>query len=82
MRIERWAVLAGGSGEQMPPSISIPAVGTTSAPGDDPNLLMMALHSKMRDAEGECAESLAAECAVVADGPLEEDPRARHASAT
>ena len=51
-------------------STSSPGVGTTRSPGDDPNLLMMALHSKMRDAEGECAEALSAECAVVADGPL------------
>ena len=70
VRIERWAVLAGGSGEQMPAVDLDPGVGTTRAPGDDPNLLMMALHSKMRDAEGECAETLSAECAVVADGPL------------
>lgn len=70
VRIERWAVLAGGSGEQMPAVDLEPGVGTTRAPGDDPNLLMMALHSKMRDAEGECAEALSAECAVVADGPL------------
>jgi hypothetical protein len=70
VRIERWAVLACGSGEQMPPVNLDPGVGTTRAPGDDPNLLTMALHSKMRDAEGECAESLSADCAVVADGPL------------
>jgi hypothetical protein len=70
VRIERWAVLAGGSGEQMPAVDLEPGVATTRAPGDDPNLLMMTLHSKMRDAEGECAEALSAECAVVADGPL------------
>ena len=70
VRIERWAVLAGGSGEQMPPVALEPGVGTTRTPGDDPALLTMTLHSKMRDAEGECAESLSAECAVVADGPL------------
>ncbi len=70
VRIERWAVLAGGSGEQMPPVGLEPGVGTTRAPGDDPALLMMTLHAKMRDAEGECAEELSAHCAVVADGPL------------
>ena len=70
IRIERWAVLAGGSGEQMPPVDLEPDVGTTRTPGDDPSLLMMTLQSKMRDAEGECAEELAAHCAVVADGPL------------
>ena len=70
VRIERWAVLAGGSGEQMPAVDLEPGLSTTRAPCDDPNLLTMALHSKMRDAEGECAESLSAECAVVADGPL------------
>jgi hypothetical protein len=70
VRIERWAVLAGGSGEQMPAVDLEPGVATSRAPGDDPNLLMMTLHSKMRDAEGECAEALSAECAVVADGPL------------
>jgi hypothetical protein len=70
VRIERWAVLAGGSGEQMPAVDLDPGIGTTRAPGEDPNLLMMALHSKMRDAEGESAEALSDECAVVADGPL------------
>ena len=70
VHIERWAVLAGGSGEQMPVVDLEPGVGTTRSPGDDANLLMMGLHSKMRDAEGACAEALAAECAVVADGPL------------
>jgi hypothetical protein len=70
VRIERWAVLAGGSGEQMPPVALEPGVDTTRTAGDDPGLLMMTLHSKMRDAEGECAEALSAECAVVADGPL------------
>jgi hypothetical protein len=70
VRIERWAVLAGGSAERMPPVDLDPPVGTTRAPGDDPNLLMMGLHSKMRDAEGEYAEALSATCAVIADGPL------------
>jgi hypothetical protein len=70
VRIERWAVLAGGNDEQMPTVDLEPGVGTTRVPGDDPSLLMMALQSKMRDAEGQCAEALSAHCAVVADGPL------------
>ena len=70
VRIERWAVLAGGSDEQMPAVDLEPGVGTTRSPGDDPSLLMMTLQSKMRDAEGECAEALSEHCAVVADGPL------------
>ncbi|HEX7246707.1 MAG TPA: hypothetical protein VF351_01265 [Actinomycetota bacterium] len=70
VRIERWAVLAGGSDEQMPAVDLEPGVGTTRTAGDDASLLMMTLHSKMRDAEGECAEALSEHCAVIADGPL------------
>ena len=70
VRIERWAVLAGGRDEQMPPVDLEPGVSTTTSASEDPGLLMMELHTKMRRAEGETATSLAAECFVVADGPL------------
>ena len=70
VRIERWAVLAGGRDEQMPPVDLEPGVATTTCASEDPGLLMMELHTKMRRAEGETATALAAECFVVADGPL------------
>ena len=70
VRVERWAVLASGREEQMPPVDLNPGVGTTTCASDDPRLLMMSLHTKMRRAEGETATALAEECFVVADGPL------------
>ena len=70
VRIERWAVLAGGREEQMPPVALEPGVGTVRSASDDPDLLMMELHTKMRRAEGELATALAADCFVIADGPL------------
>lgn len=70
VRVERWAVLAGGRPEQMPPVDLEPGVGTTTAASDDPGMLLMTLHSRMRDAEGACAEALAENCFVIADGPL------------
>jgi hypothetical protein len=72
VRIERWAVLAGGRPEQMPPVDLEPGVTTTTCASDDPARLMIELHTKMRRAEGETATALAAECFVVADGPLNE----------
>jgi hypothetical protein len=70
VRIERWAVLAGGREEQMPPVALEPGVRTVCSASDDPDLLMMELHTKMRRAEGELATALADECFVIADGPL------------
>ena len=72
VRIERWAVLAGGRPEQMPPVAIEPGVNTTTCASDDPARLMIELHTKMRRAEGETATALAADCFVVADGPLNE----------
>jgi hypothetical protein len=72
VRIERWAVLAGGRPEQMPPVDLEPGVTTTTCASDDPARLMIELHTKMRRAEGETATALAAHCFVVADGPLNE----------
>jgi hypothetical protein len=72
VRIERWAVLAGGRPEQMPPVDLEPGVTTTTCASDDPARLVIELHTKMRRAEGETATALAAQCFVVADGPLNE----------
>jgi len=69
VRIERWAVLAGGREEQMPP-VALEPVRTVCSASDDPDLLMMQLHTKMRRAEGALATALAGECFVIADGPL------------
>ena len=54
------AVLAGGREEQMPPVALDPGVRTVCSASDDPDLLMMELHTKMRRAEGELATALAA----------------------
>jgi hypothetical protein len=72
VRVERWAVLAGGRTEQMPPVAIDPGVATTTCASEDPARLMIELHTKMRRAEGETATALAADGFVVADGPLNE----------
>lgn len=72
VRIERWAVLAGGRPETMPPVDLEPGYATTTCASDDPLALMKELHTKMRRAEGATASALAASCFVVADGPLNE----------
>lgn len=70
VRIERWAVLAGGRPETMPPVRLDPGVSTTTTASPDPAQLLSTLHTKMRRAEGETAAALADRCFVVADGPL------------
>ena len=75
VRIERWAVLAGGRAEQMPPVDLEPTYATTTTPTDDPLNLVKELHTRMRRAEGETAAELATRCFVIADGPLNEIAR-------
>ena len=70
VRIERWAVLAGGRTETLPPVDIEPGYRTTTTANEDPGHLIKELHTKMRRAEGETASELAAESFVVADGPL------------
>ncbi len=72
VRVERWAVLAGGRDETMPPVDLEPGYGTTTCASDDPLALMTELHTKMRRAEGATASAIADGCFVVADGPLNE----------
>jgi len=71
-RIERMAVLAGGRPERFPPVALDPTYGTTTTPDHDPAGLIRVLHSAMRAEEGRTASGLAAECFVIADGPLNE----------
>jgi len=70
VRVERWAVLAGGRGETMPPVALEPGYATTACASSDPDDLVRELHTRMRRAEGVVASTLAAEGFVVADGPL------------
>ena len=72
VRVERWAVLAGGRPETLPPVALEPGYATTTSASQDPADLVRSLHTKMRRAEGEVASALAAACFVVADGPLNE----------
>jgi hypothetical protein len=72
VRVERWAVLADGRPEQLPPVDIIPPFATTTTPSGDPSHLVKELHTKMRRAEGEVASSLSSRAFVVADGPLNE----------
>jgi hypothetical protein len=72
VRIERWAVLAGGRTETLPSVDIEPGYRTTTSASQDPGNLIKELHTKMRRAEGETASELAAEGFVVADGPLNE----------
>jgi hypothetical protein len=69
-RVERWAVLAGGRAEQMPAVDLDPPYLTTTTPSEDPMSLVKELHTRMRRREGETASSLASDCFVIADGPL------------
>lgn len=71
-RVERMAVLAGGRAERFPRVALVPPYGTTTTPDRDPAGLIRVLHSAMRAAEGRVASDLAAECFVIADGPLNE----------
>ena len=59
VRIERWAVLAGGRKETLPPVDLEPGYDTTTSASDDPGHLIKTLHTKMRRAEGETATALA-----------------------
>ena len=71
MRIERWAVLAGGRPELLPAVDLEPSYATTTTASHDPYAPVMELHTRMRRAEGETASGLAGQdCFVVADGPL------------
>ena len=72
VRVERWAVLAGGRTETLPPVALDPGYATTTSPSQDPATLIKQLHTKMRRAEGETASGLAEGCFVIADGPLNE----------
>ncbi len=72
VRIERWAVLAGGRPEQLPVVDLEPPYRTTTTASDDPGHLVKELHTRMRRAEGETASALAADAFVIADGPLNE----------
>jgi hypothetical protein len=71
-RVGRWAVLAGGRPETFPPVALDPPYATTTTADTDPTGLIRMLHTKMRAAEGHVATALAADCFVVADGPLNE----------
>jgi hypothetical protein len=71
VRVERWAVLAGGRPEMLPPVDLEPSYGTTTTASQDPIAPIAELHTRMRRAEGETASSLSEQdCFVVADGPL------------
>lgn len=71
IRVERWAVLAGGRPELLPAVDLDPPYGTTTTASRDPVAPIMELQTRMRRAEGETASSLAEQdCFVVADGPL------------
>jgi hypothetical protein len=70
VRIERWAVLAGGRAEELPGVDLDPPYRSTTTPSDDPSHLVRELHTRMRRAEGELASEIAADAFVIADGPL------------
>jgi hypothetical protein len=70
VKVERWAVLAGGRADELPAVDLEPPYRSTTTPSDDPSHLVKELHTRMRRAEGELASALAAEAFVVADGPL------------
>ncbi len=72
VRVERWAILAGGRPETFPAVDLAPAMATTTTPSTDPADLVRELHTRMRRAEGETASELSSGVAVVADGPLNE----------
>lgn len=70
VKVERWAVLAGGHADELPAVDLEPPYRSTTTPSDDPSHLVRELHTRMRRAEGELASALAADGFVVADGPL------------
>jgi hypothetical protein len=70
VRVERWAVLAGGHADELPVVDLEPPYRSTTTPSDDPSHLIKELHTRMRRAEGDLASSLAEDAFVVADGPL------------
>lgn len=70
VRVERWAVLAGGHADELPAVDLEPPYRSTTTPSDDPSHLMKELHTRMRRAEGDLATQLAGDSFVVADGPL------------
>jgi hypothetical protein len=70
VRVERWAVLAGGHEDELPVVDLEPPYRSTTTPSDDPSHLIKELHTRMRRAEGELASALATDAFVVADGPL------------
>lgn len=70
VKVERWAVLAGGHADELPAVDLEPPYRSTTTPSDDPSHLVRELHTRMRRAEGELASTMAAEAFVVADGPL------------
>jgi hypothetical protein len=72
IRVERWAVLAGGRAETFPATDLAPGFSTTTTASADPGDLVKELHTRMRRAEGVTASQLSAEWAVIADGPLNE----------
>jgi hypothetical protein len=71
-RVERIAVLAGGRAERFPAVDLDPPYGTATTPDHDPAGLIRVVHSAMRASEGHIASSLADDCFVIADGPLNE----------
>jgi hypothetical protein len=70
VRVERWAVLAGGHADELPAVDLEPPYRSATTPSDDPSHLVKELHTRMRRAEGELAAALALSSFVVADGPL------------
>jgi hypothetical protein len=70
VKVERWAVLAGGHADELPAVDLEPPYRSTTTPSEDPSHLVKELHTRMRRAEGELASALAADAFVVADGPL------------
>jgi len=70
VRVERWAVLAGGHADELPVVGVEPPYRSTTTPSEDPSHLVRELHTRMRRAEGELASSIAVDVFVVADGPL------------
>jgi hypothetical protein len=70
IKVERWAVLAGGHADELPAVDLEPPYRSATTPSDDPWHLVAELHTRMRRAEGELASALALGAFVVADGPL------------
>jgi hypothetical protein len=70
VRVQRWAILAGGRPEVMPAVALSPGYDTTACASSDPADLVTELQTRMRRAEGVTASAMASEGFVVADGPL------------